>query len=104
MIDRTVIQPISEARNEHATNPGGWNYRLVHVFSKEQDYDYYEVREVYYTDWMPAGIAVGYAAPGGDTVEEFLSSWRLYQSALAKPILVFDDDKDRFIGQENPIL
>jgi hypothetical protein len=90
------------------TNSCGWNYRLIHIYGKDfrnNSYEYWEVHEVYYDkEDRPASMTERFTAPGGETVGELLASWRAYQTALAKPALIWDDATKTFVGEEKPIL
>ena len=71
-----------------------WNYRIVKEFSPTENYEFYNVREVYYTGDKADGITVNEISPGGDTIEDLLGSWEYYQLAFKKSIIYFNHDTE----------
>lgn len=80
---------------------GGWNYRVVKTIGHGEDQ--YAVHEVYYTDGAPGGLTQNEVSPAGDSSTELLASWQNYQTAFTKPVLVFDQQNNCFVGEELPI-
>lgn len=83
-----------------------WNYRVVHrkgtntLGGRQIPYDYYEVHEVYYNGPTPDGMSAKGSWPGGQSIKSFLSDWRSYRKAMVKPVLIWDDNKGKFLGEE----
>ena len=78
-----------------------WNYRIVHQFSYDDEWDDYAIHEVYYDkNGKPDGMTEECVSPTGRDQETFLSSWDLYQVAFKKEILYFDCDNDNFVEEK----
>jgi hypothetical protein len=81
-----------------------WNYRIVNQFSLKNKWNTYGVHEVYYNkDEIPDSMTKDSVSPGGESYEEFLSSWKSYNIAFEKEILYFDYDKNKFESNKNKI-
>ena len=80
-----------------------WNYRVVkEVFRKE--HKSYSVHEVYYDgSGRPNGVTSLDVSPGGEDANEFLKSLALWNTAIEKPVLIFDNEKNVFVGEEPPL-
>ena len=88
-----------------------WNYRVIKLLKKTGDISF-DIREVYYEDDIPTSVTVNSCYPysyldrrdehGTEkaTKLEFLMDMRSYLASLKKPVLVFDEDLDKFTGDE----
>ena len=67
-----------------------WNYRIVHKVYK--GVDEYGIHEVYYNDdGAPKTVTIEPVGPYGNTYEEFIDDMAAYVSALARPIIEYDE-------------
>ncbi len=70
-----------------------WNYRVVRKKhkSKEIDWDWYGIHEVYYKDGEPEMCTEGMMSPHGDTLEELQEDLQWMLRALDAPVLNYED-------------
>lgn len=89
----------------------GWNYRLVEIKHKHPIYnDYYfdySIQEVYYNDKdEPDGLTTESAGIGfvADDLEDVYDELERVLKAFTKPVLYFDDDKNKFYSLYEQVL
>ncbi len=81
----------------------GWNYRVVKELTKGGFTDY-AVHEVHYDENdAPYMMTTRDVSPAGEDAAEFAQSLVLWNRALEKPVLVYDDKKHKFVGEQPPI-
>ncbi len=79
-----------------------WSYRLVKMINEHGCY--YTVHEVYYQHGEPWMLTEDEISPGGEDITEFKESLEMYLHDITRPILVYDMDTNKFVGEEpNPL-
>lgn len=82
-----------------------WNYRVVKTISSKGSWpSFYSVHDVYYESGTPSSINQNESSPFGPTRESFSRSVVAFSKALVKPVLIFDWDTDKFVGEEPPLV
>ncbi len=63
--------------------------------------DYWSIREVHYTGDVPEGMTNNEVGVGSDNdFNDFMGAFKHFITAVDKPILIYDDQKQKFIGEE----
>ena len=81
-----------------------WNYRMVRRSgSNPEPWVLYAVHEVFYEDGITVGVTGEGDSPVGEDRDELIQDWEHYRAAWTRPVLVFDGDRNRFVGEEPPL-
>jgi hypothetical protein len=81
-----------------------WNYRVVRMSgSNPEPWVHYAIHEVYYEQEIPNLLTEKGVSPSGEDRAEFLRDWKQYQRAIVDPVLLYDSDAEKFIGEEPPL-
>ena len=81
----------------------GWNYRIVKTLLKTSGVNY-AVHEVSYDEFdHPVMMTVRGISPIGESPASFVECYEMWKVALKKPVLIFDDKQNKFVGEEPPI-
>lgn len=86
-----------------------WSYRVIRMVGintkTNTPFSFYEVHEIYYDKYgKPDALTVESISPSGETIPEFMWSWRKYRRAFSLPVLVYDVETEKFQEKEEPPL
>lgn len=78
---------------------GGWNYRVVRTIhravwpdGRETEEEVWAIHEVYYDEnGDPSAVTTEPGWPQGDSLIEFMGDFVMYQDAVKKPTLKWED-------------
>jgi len=74
----------------------GWNHRIMYHNSE------FCIHEVYYDEHgVPDGVTENCIAPTGESFEDLILGFNLMKTALKKPILVYDNFPQEYIGHSD---
>lgn len=81
-----------------------WNYRVVKMLLA-RGHKNYAVYEVFYgSDDLPEMVTSHDVSPDGKDRDDFLACLELWNVALENPVLIYDNKKHKFIGEEPPLV